>query len=92
MCPVLTLGNMKPKADTRVIAIGSGPTPDEPSDDFGIPCQGAACAWYVTMLDADGNHLGGNCAAALIPSAVNNIAMLVNATLQPTSPPTTPQH
>lgn len=77
MCPLLTIMAIKAPEPKRLVAIADK-APTEPQGFDAVPCAGNMCAWWQPVYDDRGKPIGGNCAMALMPTAV---AML-NGTLR----------
>ena len=69
LCPILSLGAMR-EVSRVVGAMGQPAIPQGEA----MACQGSACALYIAVTGAQGQVVGGGCALAMIPAAMQAVA------------------
>lgn len=63
-----------------IASIGGGLAPvEQPTRAAG--CTGEDCAWFIKNVNEKGETIGGSCAMALHPLALNQVGQLMNSLL-----------
>lgn len=70
MCPLLSIGGLRPSAPALVVGAMGSPLPGS-ADGEALSCQGPNCMLFlITSSDEQRRPTGGQCSIALFPNAI----------------------
>lgn len=78
-CPVLSVGLQKPAPPPSALVAVGGPSPSASRGIDVVPCLQGQCAMWTPITNDDGKEVGGRCALALLPNAMNSVAGMMQA-------------